>query len=53
MYLDGGLNVRDLAYVSASTGYAVHFSGGPVLAYGQGLLKTSNAGASWKAVPIP
>jgi photosystem II stability/assembly factor-like uncharacterized protein len=53
VFADGGLEVRDLAYVSATTGYAVHFSGGPVLAYGQGLLKTSNAGASWKAVPIP
>ena len=53
VYLDGGLDVRDLAYVSSTTGYVVHFSGGPVIAYGQGLLKTSNAGATWKAVPIP
>ena len=53
VFLDGGLDTRDLAYVSPTTGYVVHFSGGPVLAYGQGLLKTSNAGATWKAVPIP
>jgi photosystem II stability/assembly factor-like uncharacterized protein len=53
VYLDGGLDTRDLAYVSGTTGYVIHFSGGPVIAYGQGLLKTSNAGATWKAVPIP
>ena len=52
VYLDGGLDTRDLAYVSRTTGYVVHFSGGPVIAYGLGLLKTSNAGATWKAVPI-
>lgn len=53
VYLDGGLDMRDLAYASATTGYVIHFSGGPVIAYSQGLLKTSNAGATWKAVPIP
>lgn len=52
-YADGGLDTRDLAYVSASTGYLIHFSGGPVLAYGLGLMKTVNAGASWKTVAIP
>jgi len=53
VFLDGGLDTRDLAYVSGTTGYVIHFSGGPVIAYGQGLLKTSNAGATWTAVPIP
>lgn len=53
VFLDGGLDTRDLAYVSGTTGYAIHFSGGPVIAYGMGLLKTANAGATWKAVPIP
>ncbi len=52
-YADGGLDFRDLAFVSASTGYLIHFSGGPVLAYGKGLLKTVNAGATWKRVAIP
>jgi hypothetical protein len=51
-FFDGGLGIRDLAYVSAATGYLIHFSGGPVLAYGQGLMKSTNAGATWKAVPI-
>ena len=50
---DGGLDVRDLAYVSASTGYLIHFSGGPAIGYGKGLRKTVNAGATWKAVAIP
>jgi photosystem II stability/assembly factor-like uncharacterized protein len=53
VYLDGGLDMRDLAYVSGTTGYVIHFSGGPVIAYSQGLLKTSDAGATWQAVPIP
>ena len=44
--------IRDLAYASRTTGYLIHFPGGPVLAYGQGLMKTTNAGATWKAVPI-
>jgi hypothetical protein len=53
-FSDGGLAVRDLAYVSASTGYLVHFGGGqPVIAYGLGLMKTVNVGASWKTVKIP
>lgn len=52
-FSDGGLNVRDLAYVSATTGYLVHFNGGPVIAYGLGLMKTTNAGASWQTVTIP
>ena len=34
---DGGLGVRDLAYVSVTTGYVIHFSGGPVIASGMGL----------------
>jgi hypothetical protein len=52
-FSDGGLDVRDLAYASASTGYLIHFSGGPALGYGKGLMKTVNAGATWKAVAIP
>jgi hypothetical protein len=52
-YDDGGLGTRDLAYVSATTGYMIHFSGGPYLAYTKGLLKTVNAGASWTAIAIP
>jgi photosystem II stability/assembly factor-like uncharacterized protein len=52
-YADGGLDFRDLALVSATTGYIVHFSGGPVLAYGKGLLKTTNAGATWTKISIP
>jgi photosystem II stability/assembly factor-like uncharacterized protein len=50
---DGGLSFRDFAFVSASTGYLVHYNGGPVIAYGKGLMKTTNAGASWTTVPIP
>ena len=52
-FSDGGLAVRDLAYVSASTGYLIHFSGDPVIAYSRGLMKTVNAGASWKNVKMP
>jgi photosystem II stability/assembly factor-like uncharacterized protein len=52
-YSDGGLDFRDLAFASATTGYLIHFSGGPVLAYGKGLLKTVNAGATWQKVTIP
>ncbi len=52
-YSDGGLGWRDLAYVSATTGYLVHFGGGPVIAYSQGLMKTTNAGARWQTVAIP
>lgn len=51
-YDDGGLGLRDLAYVSATTGYLIHFSGGPVIAYGLGLMKTVNAGATWTTVAI-
>jgi photosystem II stability/assembly factor-like uncharacterized protein len=52
-FFDGGLEVRDLAYASASTGYLIHFSGGPVIAYGLGLMKTVNAGSGWTSVAIP
>jgi photosystem II stability/assembly factor-like uncharacterized protein len=52
-YFDGGLSFRDLAYASATTGYLIHFSGGPVIAYGKGLMKTTDTGASWKTIPIP
>jgi photosystem II stability/assembly factor-like uncharacterized protein len=51
-YFDGGLGFRDLAYVSATTGYLVHWSGEPVIAYGLGLMKTANAGASWQTIKI-
>jgi hypothetical protein len=36
VYRDGGTGMRDLAYVSATTGYLVHVSDSPVLAYGPG-----------------
>jgi hypothetical protein len=52
-YFDGGLGFRDVAYASATTGYLIHSTGGPVIAYGKGLMKTTNAGASWAPVPIP
>jgi hypothetical protein len=52
-YFDGGLGFRDLAYASATTGYLIHFSGDPVIAYGKGLMKTASAGASWRTIPIP
>ena len=52
-FSDGGLSVRDLAYVSASTGYLIHFSGGPAIGYGKGLMKTVTSGHNWKAVAIP
>ena len=52
-YFDGGLGFRDLAYASATTGYLVHYGGSPVIAYGKGLMKTVNAGATWRAVPVP
>jgi photosystem II stability/assembly factor-like uncharacterized protein len=52
-YSDGGLSFRDLAYVSATTGYMIHFSTNPVIAYTKGLMKTTDAGATWKTVPIP
>lgn len=52
-YLDGGLGFRDLAYASATTGYLIHFSGNPVIAYSKGLMKTASAGARWRTIPIP
>jgi len=52
-YFDGGLGFRDLAYASATTGYLIHYNGGPVIANGEGLMKTANAGANWRTVPIP
>jgi photosystem II stability/assembly factor-like uncharacterized protein len=52
-YLDGGLGFRDLAYASATTGYLVHYGGSPAIVYGKGLMKTANAGASWRTIPIP
>jgi photosystem II stability/assembly factor-like uncharacterized protein len=52
-YFDGGLGFRDLAYASATTGYLIHYGGSPAIAYGKGLMKTMNAGASWKTIPIP
>jgi photosystem II stability/assembly factor-like uncharacterized protein len=52
-FFDGGTGMRDLAYVSATTGYTVHVSDSPALAYGLGLLKTTNAGKSWRTVKIP
>jgi len=52
-YFDGGLGFRDLAYVSATTGYLIHFGGSPAIAYTKGLMKTQKAGATWQSVPIP
>ena len=52
-YYDGGTGMRDLAYVSATTGYQVHVSTSPALGYGQGLLKTTNAGKTWRTVKMP
>ena len=52
-YFDGGLGFRDLAYASATTGYLIHFGGSPAIAYGKGLMKTVNAGATWRTIPIP
>lgn len=52
-YYDGGTGFRDLAYVSATAGFAIHFSGTPMLAYSLGLMKTVNAGKSWTTVKIP
>jgi len=51
-YLDAGLGFNDLAYVSATTGYVIHFLGTPVIATSDGLLKTTNAGKTWKQVTI-
>jgi hypothetical protein len=45
--------MRDLACVSATTGYLVHVSDSPALAHGLGLMKTTNAGKTWTTVKIP
>jgi photosystem II stability/assembly factor-like uncharacterized protein len=50
---DGGVGFTDLAYVSATTGYVVHFLGSPFIANTDGLVKTVNAGKSWKTIAIP
>ena len=52
VYSDAGLGFNDLAYVSATTGYVIHFMGSPVIAYSEGLMKTTNAGGTWKNVTI-
>jgi photosystem II stability/assembly factor-like uncharacterized protein len=52
VYYDGGLGFNDLAYASATTGYVIHFMGSPVIAYTDGLMKTTNAGRTWKNVTI-
>jgi len=52
-FFDGGLGFRDLAYASATTGYLIHYGGSPVIAYGKGLMRTTNAGATWRTIPIP
>jgi photosystem II stability/assembly factor-like uncharacterized protein len=52
-YDDGGLGFNDLAYVSSTTGFAVHFMGIPDIAYTKGLMKTVNAGHTWTTVSIP
>ncbi len=52
-WFDGGLEFRDLAYASATTGYVIHFDGGPVIAYSLGLMKTINAGKTWTKVAMP
>lgn len=52
-YTDAGLGFRDLAYVTGSTGYVIHFGGIPELAYTLGLMKTANAGKTWTRVAIP
>jgi photosystem II stability/assembly factor-like uncharacterized protein len=52
-FFDGGLGTRDLAYVSATTGYLVHYNGGPVFANSMGLMKTVNAGKTWTTITIP
>jgi hypothetical protein len=52
-YYDGGLDFRDLAYVNGTTGFVIHFSGAiPDLAYGLGLMKTTNDGGTWTKVTI-
>jgi len=52
-YYDGGLDFRDLAYVSGTTGYVIHFSGAiPDIAYTLGLMKTTNDGKSWTKITM-
>ena len=52
-YYDGGLDLRDLAYVNGTTGFVIHFSGAiPDLAYGLGLMKTTNDGGTWTKITI-
>jgi photosystem II stability/assembly factor-like uncharacterized protein len=53
VWRDAGTGMRDLAYVSGTTGYMVHVSDSPALAYGLGLLKTTNAGKTWVTVKMP
>jgi hypothetical protein len=53
IYRDGGLGFNDLAYVSSTTGYVVHFMGTPYIAYTDGLMKTVNAGKTWASVKTP
>ena len=52
---DGGLGFADLAYVSSTTGYFVHFMGTPYIAYGLGLMKTvyTHGKWTWTNVSIP
>jgi len=52
VYPDGGLGFADLAYASATTGYVIHFMGSPVIAYSEGLMKTTDKGGTWKTVTI-
>ncbi len=52
VYYDGGVGFNDLAYVTATTGYVIHFMGSPVIANSDGLMKTTNAGRTWKNVTI-
>jgi hypothetical protein len=53
MAYEDGAGMRDLAYVSATTGYTVHVSDSPALGYGPGLLKSADAGKTWRTVKIP
>lgn len=53
VYRDGGLGFNDLAYVSGTTGYVVHFMGTPDIAYTDGLMKTVNDGKTWTTVKTP
>jgi hypothetical protein len=52
-YFDAGISFRDLAYVNGTTGYVIHFSGDiPDLAYGLGLMKTTNDGKTWTTITM-